>query len=198
MTEPSTSTAPSNTTTAARSPAQRQHRSSRLQRQVEPAVIRVPAGRRPRTVELADEHRRFRRRELDSRKFAVVLESRRAVAGGVGLRDPELHAVQLAPDRRSPPRRADAVAGGHQVELAGLDDLVRAQAGAVPELSRQQPRHRLQAGVGMGPDAGTGRAGDGGGAHVVDEAPRPHRCAAPGEGAPAGRGGRRPRSPGSA
>ena len=46
---------------------------------------------------------------------------------------------------------ADAVAGRHQVDLAGPDDLFRSQAVAVQDLAFQHPGERLQAEVRMRP-----------------------------------------------
>jgi hypothetical protein len=44
----------------------------------------------------------------------------------------------------------DAPTGGHQVELAGPDELFGAEAVAVQHLALQQPGDRLQADVGWG------------------------------------------------
>jgi len=44
---------------------------------------------------------------------------------------------------------ADAVAAGHQVQLAGPDDRVRAHAVAVLDRAGEQPAHGLQPGVRM-------------------------------------------------
>ncbi|BDB72439.1 hypothetical protein Cthiooxydans_48510 [Comamonas thiooxydans] len=65
------------------------------------------------------------------------------------------------------------MAGRHQIDLAGADDLLAAQAVAVQYLSLDHPGESLQADVRMGPDLHAGRRGDGR-AGVVEEAPGPY------------------------
>ena len=69
----------------------------------------------------------------------------------------------------------DRAAGGHQVELAGFDDLLGAEAVAVQDLSVDEPGDGLQPGVRVRPDVQSAVLGDVGGAHVVGEAPGPDR-----------------------
>ena len=65
----------------------------------------------------------------------------------------------------------DAVAGGHQVQLARADHLLGAEAVAVQDFAGQQPGDGLQADVGMRADVEAVVFGDRGGSHLVDEAP---------------------------
>ena len=74
---------------------------------------------------------------------------------------------------------ADAVAGGHQVELAGPDHRVVAGAVAVLDLAGEQPAHRLQPGVRVRRDAHAAGVGDVVGAVVVEEAPGADQRALP-------------------
>ena len=88
------------------------------------------------------------------RQLGVVLEGRLAVAGGLGLGHPELDAVELAPVAVGGLLGVgDAVPGGHEVELAGPDDLIGTEAVAVQDLAGDQPGDGLEAGVGVGADA---------------------------------------------
>jgi hypothetical protein len=115
-------------------------------------------------------------RQVGPREVAVVLEGGRAVPSGLGLGDPQLHAVQ-------PPgvgaRRllgvGDPVAGGHQVQLPGPDDLLGPEAVPVQHRPVQQPRHGLQPDVGVRADVEAPLAADVARAHHVDEAPGAHR-----------------------
>ena len=111
--------------------------------------------------------------ELERREVGMVLERRRPVARGVGLSDPQLHAVQHTsiPAGRLLGVR-DTVAGGHQVQLAGPDHLLRTEAVAVEDLTVEQPRHRLQPDVGMRSDVDAVLLGDQRRSHVIEEAPR--------------------------
>ena len=61
-------------------------------------------------------------------QVAVVLEGGGAVAGGLGLRHPELHRVELGGAPRILLGVGDPVTGGHQIELPGLERLFGAQA----------------------------------------------------------------------
>ena len=67
----------------------------------------------------------------------------------------------------------DAVAGGHEVQLARPDQLHAADAVAVQHLALDQPAHRLQPGVRVRRDVHAGRVADVVRPVVVDEAPGP-------------------------
>ena len=109
----------------------------------------------------------------------MVLEGWWAVPGGRRLGDPQLDAVDLASIAAGALFGVGhAVAGGHEVELAGRDDLLGAERVAVQRFARQQPGDGLQADVGMRRDAETAFV-DGRGAHVVDEAPRTDGASSP-------------------
>ena len=112
----------------------------------------------------------------------MVFEGRLAVPGPFGLRDPELDAVQFAGCTIGRFLGVgDAVAGSHQVELSGPDELFVAEAVAVEDFAREQPRHGLQTDVGVRADPQAGAAVDDRRANVVSEAPGP-------DGAPAAEG----------
>lgn len=64
----------------------------------------------------------------------------------------------------------DAMPGRHQVQFAGPNRLLTAEAVPMKDLSRQQPRHRLQPDVWVRPDARTG-GGNPDRACVVEETP---------------------------
>ena len=116
----------------------------------------------------------------------MVLERRLAVAGRVGLRDPQLDAVQLpavGAGRLLGVR--DAVTGGHQVELARSQHLVGAETVPVPRLARDEPCDRLQPDVRVRADVEAVTLGDRRRPEVVGEAPRADRAVGPtGQGAP--------------
>ena len=155
-------------------------------------MVGVAASRRRRAREFADEDGGDRVVELDVRQLGVVLERRRAVSGRRRLGDPELDAVHVAAVAAgSLLGVGHAAAGGHEVELAGRDDLLGAEGVAVQRLAFEQPGDGLQADVGMRGDAEAAFV-DGGGAHVVDEAPRPDGAASPARQRAAHREGRRP------
>jgi hypothetical protein len=135
-------------------------------------VVGVAAGVRPGTAELADEHGRGGRVELGPRQLGVVLERGVGVTSRLGLGHPELHAVQdAAVATRVLLGVHDAPAGGHQVELAGADHLLRAEAVVVEHLPGEQPGHRLETDVRMWADVDALFLRDARGAHVIDEAP---------------------------
>ena len=83
----------------------------------------------------------------------MVSEVGSAVSGGVGLGDPQLH-EELIPTGGGGDLFGvgDAVTGGHEVELAGAQHLLRTEAVAVDDLSADHPRHRVQADVGVRAD----------------------------------------------
>ncbi len=98
--------------------------------------------------ERADEDGGGGRAQLDLGQLGVVLEGGVAVTGRLRLGHPQLHALERAGVAAGrllgvghPP------AGGHQVQLAGPDDLLGAEAVAVQGLARGQPGDGLQAGV---------------------------------------------------
>ncbi len=114
----------------------------------------------------------------------MVFESRGTVAGGIRLGHPQLGAVKLAAISAGVLLGVShPVAGGHQVELAGPDDLLRTEAVTVDDLTGQEPRDRLQPHVRVGRDIEGPRFGDLGRTHVIYEAPGAHGPAfAAGEG----------------
>jgi hypothetical protein len=153
--------------------------------QVDPDQLAVAPGRGGGAGEAADQDGPGAVVQLDPGELGVVLEGGGAVAGPLRLGDPQLDAVQLATVAGALLGVGDAVAGRHQVELAGPDELLGAEAVAVQHLARQQPGDGLEAGVGVGADLQAGRPGDRHGAEVVGEAPGPDGAAlAAGEGAP--------------
>ena len=99
----------------------------------------------------------------------MVLEVGRRLAGRVGQRDPQLQAAQGRRRGRGRLGVGDAAAGGHQVERAGPDELLAAEAVLVEHLAAEQPGDGLQAGVRVRrhdhAGVGVGRA------VVVEEAP---------------------------
>ena len=75
--------------------------------------------------------------ELGPGQLGVVLEGGRAVPGPLGLGHPQLGPVHLAAVVAGGLLGVGhAVPGGHQVELAGPDDLLAAEAVAVQHLRR--------------------------------------------------------------
>ena len=91
--------------------------------------------------------------ELEARQLGMMLEGRRAVAGGGGLRHPELHGVDLLGPGRVLLGVGHSVARRHEVQLPRPDELLRAQAVQVQQLAGHQPGDGLQAQVRMGADA---------------------------------------------
>ena len=92
---------------------------------------------------------------------------------GFGQGHPELNAVeQVGVRNRGVFRVADGVAGGHQPELTGIDDLVAAQAVTVVHRPFEQPTDGLQSQVRMGRNLHARLIGNVVGAVVVYEAPR--------------------------
>ena len=93
-----------------------------------------------------------------------------AGVGRVGQRHPELDAVQaVVPGVET--SSGDAVPAGHQVQLAGPDHRVHADAVAVLDLAGEQPADGLQAGVRVRGHVHPAGVGDVVGAVVVGEAP---------------------------
>ena len=88
----------------------------------------------------------------------MVLEAGRAVAGALGLGDPQLHAVQLAAVAAGGLLGVgDAVPGRHQVELAGPDELGGAEAVPVQHLAGSSQVTVWRPMCGMGADVQAGR-----------------------------------------
>ncbi len=123
------------------------------QHQLDPHVLGVAPRRRVQPAEAADEDGRLAPVELEPRQLGVMLEGRRAVAGRGRLGHPELDGVDLLGPGRVLLGVGDPVARGHEVQLPRPDELLGAQAVQVEQLAGHQPRHGLQAQVGMGPDA---------------------------------------------
>src|SRR5437667_1606523 len=102
----------------------------------------------------------------------MVLEGRGPVARALRLRDPQLHPVERpAVGRRRLLGVRHTPAGSHQVELARPDELLGPKAVVVQDLSGQQPRHRLQTHVRVGPDLHPAADRHVGGGGMVEEAP---------------------------
>ena len=101
-------------------------------------------------------------------QLAVLLEpGALVVARGQG--HPQLDRVQQGPLAQRQLGVRDARAGGHEVELAGAQHDVAAEAVAVVHLARERPRHRLQPGVRVRQDPHVHALG----ADPVEEAPGP-------------------------
>ena len=113
-----------------------------------------------------------------SRDGRVVREGGSAVARGGGQHHPQLDPVQRPGVRGGDLGVADAVAGGHQVQLAGAHHRVRAETVAVIDLPGEQPAHRLQPGVRVRRHAHAPGRRDVVRPVVVDEAPGPDQGAA--------------------
>ena len=115
-------------------------------------------------------------REFDEWQVDVMLERGCTVAGGLGLGDPELGAEnEIAIGVHLLLGVDDPRAHGHQVQLAGTDDLLIAEAVSVHELTRDQPCHRLEPDVGVRTD-GEALTVCGERADVVEETPGADRA----------------------
>ena len=121
-------------------------------------------------------------------QVGVMREARLGEPAAGRQRDPELHAVQAGgPLRRGFLRMGDPAAGGHQVELAGADQLLAAEAVPVQHQPAEQPARRLQAGVRVRRHLHARTGAHVVGPVVVEEAPGtdgPQRPAAGAAGAP--------------
>ena len=115
----------------------------------------------------------------EARQFGVMLEGGRTVPGRVGLGHPELDGMDLLGPSGVLLGVRHAMARRHEVQLAGPDELLGAQAVEVQQLSRQQPGHGLEAQVGMGPDAEGGARLRRDRPGVVQEAPGADGAARP-------------------
>ena len=142
-------------------------------------MLGVAPRRRVQPAEGADEDGPLAPVELEAGQLGVMLEGRRAVAGGGRLGHPELDGVDLLGPGRVLLGVGDPVAGGHEVQLPRPDQLLGAQAVQVEQLAGHQPGHGLQAQVRMRPDAERPTRLGPDGADVIDEAPGPHRAARP-------------------
>lgn len=117
-------------------------------------------------------------------QVGVVGEVGRAVALLGRQGDPQLGGVQVLAGLRGVFGVGDAVAGGHQVDLAGADQLFVAQAVAVQDFAGHRPGEGLQADVRAGADMQAGVRGEVDRADVVEEAPgADHAPVAGGQGA---------------
>jgi hypothetical protein len=97
---------------------------------------RIRARRRSRTAKAADQDRRLGRSDMSAWELGVMLTGGGGVPRCFSLRHPQLHALQLASVRAGGLLRVShAVPCRHQVELAGPDDLLGAQAVAVKDLA---------------------------------------------------------------
>ena len=115
----------------------------------------------------------------------VVLEARLGEAVGLGQGHPQLGTVQCRRGRGGVLGVRDAAAGGHEVDLAGPHEGVRAGGVAVLDLAGEEPRHGLQAGVRVARHDHAAGQRDVGRTVVVDEAPRAdERALALGQAAP--------------
>jgi hypothetical protein len=111
---------------------QRDRRSTGAQFEIDARVVGVSSGRRGDIGECSDQDGGGTAVEVDSWKLGVVLESWCAIAGVGGLGDPELDAVEVAAVAvDSLLGVGNAVACGHEVELARFDHLLGAQRVAV-------------------------------------------------------------------
>jgi hypothetical protein len=137
-------------------------------------------GRARDAGQRAGEHGDVKPAEPYRRQLRVVLEVRRHLAVRIGQGQPELDPVQ---PRVVVLRRflgvGDAAPRGHQVELAGPDELLAAQAVPVQHGARDEPGHRLQPDMRVRRDLHAGHPVDRRRAVVVDEAPCAHAAPLP-------------------
>jgi hypothetical protein len=157
-----------------------------VQGQVHPDERGVVPGRTRQVAETPDQDGGNRPAQLTLRELRVVLERPGSVPGQLGQRNPQLDALQPAAVVAGGLLRvAHRVARGHQVELAGLDDLLGAEAVAVEHLTVREPGDGLQADMRVRSDIQATVLGDVGRAHVVGEAPGADGTPAlPGQGSP--------------
>jgi hypothetical protein len=142
-------------------------------RDLEPDQRREHVGRRPLAEVLTDDDRYRGCAVADHRQVAVVREARLGEPVLLRQRDPQLQAVQDGgPPRRGFLRVRDAPPGGHQVQLAGPDQLPAAEAVPVQYQALEQPAHGLQADVRVRRHLHAGADADVIGSVVVQEAPR--------------------------
>ena len=140
-------------------------------------VLGVAARRGGDPGHLTHEDGRFGVLELEARQLGMMLERRRTVAGLGRLGHPELDGVHLFGPGRILLGVGHPVACGHEVQLAGPDELLGTQAVEMQEFAGHEPRHGLEAHVGMRADAEGHARFDRDGARMIDEAPRPDGAA---------------------
>ena len=102
----------------------------------------------------------------------VVVEGRGAILVLRWQGDPELRRVQACAVVQGVLGVGDAMTRGHQVDLAGADDLLVAQTVAMQHLALDQPGEGLQADVRMRADVHALAGLEPHGAGVIEEAPR--------------------------
>jgi hypothetical protein len=104
-------------------------------------------------------------REL--RELDVLLEGRGDAVAAVGERDPQLQAFDERRLAQGELGVRDTRAARHEIELAGPQHDLRAEAVAVADLALDRPRDGLEAGVRVGEDLHVGVLGP----ELVEEAP---------------------------
>jgi hypothetical protein len=107
----------------------------------------------------------------------MVLERGFARVLAPGQRDPQLRRVQARAFVQRVLGVGDAAPGGHQVDLAGTDDLFVAQRVAVHHLALDEPGEGLQADVRVRAHVHAGAGRELHRAGVVEEAPGAHQPA---------------------
>jgi hypothetical protein len=150
---------------------QRQHgRRTGLDRDLRAYDRREHGRGRGRSGEFAEGHDALRAFEFEPRKRSVPLEAGGDPVAAVRQRHPQLQAL----DERGLAQRElgvrDAGAAGHEVQLAGAQQHVRAEAVAVPDLARYGPGHGLEPGVRVGEHRHVRALGP----ELVEEAPSSH------------------------
>ena len=127
--------------------------------------------RRADPVDLPDHHRRRDAGRGPDRQVDHLLERGSPGRGAVGQRDPQLHGVHPGALTDRELGVGDAPAGGHEVELTGPHDHVRADAVPVVDLALDRPGDGLQPRVRVGEHAHLHVLR----AELVEEAPRADR-----------------------
>ncbi len=135
--------------------------------------VAVTSSRRALVAMLTDEDGAIAVANPEPGQLFVMLEGRSCVASCLGERYPELHAVQFTRgDAGILLRVRDTLARGHEVQLAGRDQLLAAQAVSMDNRPVVEPRHGLQPNVRMRRDVKTILKTKRRGSNVVDETPR--------------------------
>ena len=109
-----------------------------------PHQSRIHRDRRRLPEQGADKDQDLRTGDVGDRRLAVR-EPGCGEAVRAGQRDPQLGAVEHSRRRGGVLRVGDAGAGGHEVQLAGADQRVRARRVAVLDLAGEQPGRRSAA-----------------------------------------------------
>ena len=151
-----------------------------------PTSGRERLDRRLAAEHRAEEHLRVPPSPCDDRR-GVVGEGRLGVAVRGGQRHPELDPVQHGRVVGRHLGVGDAAPGRHQVQLAGLDQRMAADAVAVLDGATEQPAHGLQADVGVRRDDHAARLVHAVRPVVVEEAPGADQRALPLRAASGGR-----------